>query len=368
MLGFLKKGASVIIKAAVTPTTSKLPHQESVGKHLEGMLKSVVPGQKSPREKNFDLKMHDRTYKLGIELPGRTRVAGHETDVAFKIPSYKLPYQALQKFAVWQEQDKEGEVEETRKGALASLLTPIATTRGLISSKIADQYFQKLKELDSQLKPIGGKVILDSTAGSYKHGLTIELDVSGKSREQIEKEVKIVLQSLGITDSKLAKTFSQRLYKVSTDPKVSSADIQDTKSHTDTDNKGKTDNKDIVSSSPTQNSDIVSSAPAQNSDVVSSGHDPNAMPNSDFSLTNPRNMPYNTRGPSHSSEMLQKLQQQILMQQKPEPLVPQHMSPSMQQAIEEIAEGLQSNINDEPTQSSPTNPGITNTGKVHARR
>ena len=368
MLGFLKKGASVIIKAAVTPTTSKLPHQESVGKHLEGILKSVVPGQKSSREKNFDLKMHDRTYKLGVELPGRTRIAGHETEVACKVPSYKLPYQALQKFAAWQEQNKEGEVEETSKSTLASLITPVATTRGLINSRTADLYFQKLKELDSQLKTIGGKVILNSTAGSYKQGLTVELDVSGKSKEQIEKEVKIVLQSLKITDSKLAKTFAQRLYKTHTDPKVSSADIQDKK--TNTDSKDTTDDKDVVSSAPAQNSDVVSQKEEQCNDILYSAPEQNAMSNSDFSLTNPRNMPYNTRGPLQSSEMLQKLQQQILMQQRPEPLFPHPISPSMQQAVEEIAKCLPDNINEEHMQGNSTNTGIpiTNTGKAHARR
>ena len=368
MFGLLKKGASVIIKAAVTPTTSKLPHQESVGKHLEGMLKSIVPGQKSSREKNFDLKMHDRTYKLGVELPGRTRVAGHETEVALKVPSYKLPYQALQKFAAWQEQNKEGEVDETRKDALASLITPVAATRELIASKTADQYFQKLKELDSQLKIICGKVTLDSTAGSYKQGLTVELDVSGKSKEQIEQEVKIVLQSLGITDSKLAKTFAQRLYKTSTDPKVSSADIQDKK--TNTDSKDTTDDKDVVSSAPAQNSDVVSPKKEQRSDLYPAPES-STMSDSDFSLTNPRNMPYNTRGPLQSSEMLQKLQQQILMQHRPEPLFPQPMSPSMQQAVEEIARDLPTNINEEEhMQGNSTNTGIPihNTGKAHARR
>ncbi|ABD45044.1 hypothetical protein ECH_0825 [Ehrlichia chaffeensis str. Arkansas] len=380
MLTFLKKGANVVIKAAITPTTSKLPHQESVGKYLGGMLKSIIPGQKDPAEKHFDLRMHNRTHKLGVELPARTRIDGHEQEVALKVPSYKLPYQTLQKFAAWQEQDKEGEVEETKKDTLTSLINPVSATQEFIRSNTADKYFEKLKALDQQLKEIGGKVTVNSTPGRYKQGLTIELDVSNKSRIAIEKDVRLVLEGLGINDEELVKTFTKRLYKSSTDKKMSSADIHTEKTSSNTDSKDNSNNQDhdIVSPAKRHGSDTVSAVQRQGDDILSSSQEQSSktgsptnstgISNSDFSLTNPQNMPY-SRTPMQSSQMLQQLQNQILMQQKPERIFSQAMPTVMQQEIDEIAEDLCQGLNEGPTQGNSNNIGkhFSNPGKVHAR-
>ncbi|AHX04640.1 hypothetical protein [Ehrlichia japonica] len=371
MLTFLKKGADVFIKAAITPTTSKLPHQESVGKYLGGIIKSIIPNQQTPAEKNFDLKMHNRTYKLGVELPGSTRTAGHETEVAMKIPSYKLPYQAIQKFAAWQEQDKQGNVEETQKGTLTSLITPLSAAKELVKSKTAGQYFEQLKALDNQLSKSGGKVIVDSTPGRYKQGVTIELDVSGKSIELIEKDVAFVLQSLDIHDSKLVQTFSKRLYKSCTDPKMSSADIQDKKTN---------HNTDSTESSPiNQRQDVLSANQEQDNDIVSSDQEQNHkasqttkldISSRDFSLTNPKDMPY-PKHPLQNSQMLQQLQSQILMQQKPEKMPTQPISATTRQEVAEIAENLSQGLSEDQIEnsSSKTNRQLTNSnpGKAHAR-
>lgn len=369
MLAFLKKGADVFIKAAITPTTSKLPHQESVGKYLGGMIKSIIPGQQTPAEKNFDLKMHNRTYKLGIELPASTRIAGHESEVAMKVPSYKLPYQAIQKFAAWQEQDKQGDVEETRKDALASFISPLSAARELFKSKTADQHFEQLKALDNQLKKLGGKVTVDSTQGRYKQGLTIELDVSGKSIELIAEDVKLVLESLGIRDKKLVQTFSQRLYKSCTDPKMSSADIQDKKTNPNTDSiESSGTEEDVLSPTQEQDNDIVSSSQAQ-SDEVQQTTSPN-IESSDFSLTNPKDIPY-PKHPLQSSQMLQQLQNQILMQQKPEKIPSQSIPTIIQQEVNGIAEDLSQGLSEDPIQSTTNNMNrqLTNpnSGKTHAR-
>ncbi|KJV65870.1 MULTISPECIES: hypothetical protein [Ehrlichia] len=358
MLAFLKKGADVFIKAAITPTTSKLPHQESVGKYLGGMIKSIIPGQQTPAERNFDLKMHNRTYKLGVELPGSTRTAGHESEVAIKIPSYKLPYQAIQKFAAWQEQDKQGDVEETRKDTSASLITPLSTAKELFKRKIADQHFEQLKALDNQLSKLGGKVTVDSTPGRYKQGLTIELDVSGKSIEDIEKDTKLVLESLGIYDRKLVKTFSQRLYKSCTDPKMSSADIQDKKTKHNTDSiEGSCTEEDVLS--PTQ----------EQSNEGQQTTNPKIQ-SSDFSLTNPKDMPY-PKHPLQSSQMLQQLQNQILMQQKSDKMSLQSIPTTVQKEINGIVKDLSQGLSEDQIQSTSskmdrqlTNP---NSGKTHAR-
>ena len=228
MFSFLKKGATIVIKqaakVAITPTTSELPHQQSVGK----MIKNIFPTKN--QEKHFDLKMHDRTYnKLGIELPSSTRAPGHQDEVALRVPSYKLPLQTLQKFATWQEQGKEGDVEETKSGIAASILNPLSTAKEAIARKTTDKHFDRLKELDKTLQDIGGKIIVESTRGSYQQNLTIEIDVSGKSPEAIREQVRLVLHGLEIQDEQLVKTFSERLYKASTDSKVTTADIQEKK-------------------------------------------------------------------------------------------------------------------------------------------
>ena len=375
MLAFLKKGADVFIKAAITPTTSKLPHQESAGKYIGSIIKSIIPNQQASIEKNFDLKMHNRTYKLGVELPTSTRVAGHETETVLKIPSYKLSYQAIQKFAAWQEQDKQGNIEETKKNTLMSLIAPLSAAKELAKSETANKDFEQLKILDNHLKKSGGKIIVDSTPGRYKQGLTIEVNVSGKSIDLIEQEVKYILKSLGIHDEKLAKSFSKRLYKSCTDPKMSSADIQDKKNNHNT-NKAEdlyTDrSQDPSPLTQKQNNDTASPLQEQQSREVRQATNPSIdILNSNFSLTNPKDMPY-PKHPLQNSQMLQQLQSQILMQQKPEKMPSQPIPTATQQQAKEIGEGLLQGISEDQIQNnskgtnkqSPTH----NLGKkTHAR-
>ncbi|WDM85630.1 hypothetical protein K6025_02135 [Ehrlichia sp. JZT12] len=353
MFSFLKKGATIVIKqaakVAITPTTSNLPHEPSVGK----MIKNLFPTKS--REKHFDLKMHNRTYnKLGIELPSSTRAPGHQDEVALRVPSYKIPFQTIQKFATWQEQGKEGDVEETKSGIAESILNPLSAAEEAINSKSTDKHFLQLKELDKKLEEIGGKIIVESTQGSYKQNLTIEIDVSDKSLQEIQEQVRLVLHGLDIHDEKLIQTFSERLYKSSNNQKVTSADIEEKKHdkpNTDTQEKTK---------HHAQGESVV--APSQEHEA---DHD---ILSSDFSLTNPCSMPY-AKSSVQSADALLEQQHQTLMQQKSDHKVLNSISPEVQKTIEQIAEDLQDEvqINDQ-IQSNIGNKRAPNTpGKAHAR-
>ena len=353
MFSFLKKGATVVIrqvaKVAITPTTSELPHQPSIGK----MVSNILPNR--PKEKLFDLKMHDRTYKkLGIELPSSTRAPGHQDEVSLRVPSYKLPLETLQKFATWQEQGKEGDVEETKIGVAESILKPLSTAEEKLNRKHTDKYFNQLKELDKKLQKMGGKIIVESTQGSYTQSLTIEIDVSGKSPEEIQEQVRFVLNGLDIHDEKLVKTFSERLYKSSIDPKVTSADIQEKKN-----TKTSTNKQEKVEPKP------ESEPPVESHD----GKDDSIL-SSDFSLTNPCSMPY-SRTPAQSADMLLEQQSKTLMQQKPEPRS-NTISDEVQREIDQIAQGLSQDVQiddqDQGQGMGSNKRAQTTTGKVHARR
>ncbi|MGN7619078.1 MAG: hypothetical protein ACTJLM_04270 [Ehrlichia sp.] len=350
MFAFLKKGATVVIKqaakVAMTPTTTELPHQRSIGK----MISSVLPN--TSQEKNFDLDMHNRTYKLGIELPGSTRLSGHQNEVALKVPSYKLPLETLQKFAAWQEQGKEGDVEETKSGIAESLLNPSSAAKESINRKAADKHFDQLKELDTKLESIGGKVIVESTKGSYKNSLTVEIDVSDKSPEDIREQVRLVLHSLDIKDEKLVKTFSERLYKSSMNTNVTSPDqdiIQKKRSTPNADRK-----KQAAHASPDQ------STMDDTSDTISSH---------DFSLTDPGRMPY-TKSSVQNPDMLLEQQRQLLTRKTNESKFQQHVTHGLQKELEEIAGGLSQDITAQTDDQTQCNVGSKKTqskGKIHAR-
>ncbi|CAI27721.1 Hypothetical protein ERGA_CDS_02690 [Ehrlichia ruminantium str. Gardel] len=351
MLSFLKKGAAVVFKVATTPVTTKSPHKESLGKIIQGFL----PSKNAP-EKHFDLQIQDHNYKAGIELPASTRIPGHQDEVTVKVPNYKIPVQSLQKFAAWQEQDKEGDIEETKSSIAQSMLDPSRAARELLKSHEADSNFQKLKELDAILKKTGGKLTVESKPGSYKQRLNIEIDVSNKSLEDIENEVNNALKALGIRDSKLVKSSALRLYKSSLDPKVTSADIHPK----DTTSKEEPESDKISSASP--------SAPTKDASESIERFDPESeIVSNRFSLTNPKDMPY-TRSPLQSSQMLQQLQNQILMQSSPPPS--QHFSipSSIQAAVDGIAQDLSNTISDAPSNTTgATSKGKSSSsqGKVH---
>ena len=214
MLSFFKKGAGVVFKVATTPVTTNLPHKESLGKIVQGLL----PSKNAP-EKHFDLQVQDHTHKAGLELPAVTRIPGHQHEVTVRVPSYKIPFQSLQNLQHGKNKIKEGDIEETKSNIAQSILDPSSTVKKLIKSHDADSHFNTLKKLDEMLKQTGGKLTVESKTGSYKQRLNIELDVSGKSLEEIENEINRALKTLGIHDSKLVKTSALRLYKSSTDPK-----------------------------------------------------------------------------------------------------------------------------------------------------
>ncbi|QGR02350.1 hypothetical protein EDL81_01490 [Ehrlichia ruminantium] len=367
MLSLLKKGVEVVVKVAITPATTKLPHKESLGKIIQGAL----PG-KGPKEKYFDLQVQDPNYKAGIELPAETRVEGNQNEVTFKLPYYKLDPQSLQKFAAWQEQDKEGNVEETKQSLAQSLLEPSKKFKELEASYSADSKFNILKKLDEELQKTGGKLTVESKLGSYRQRLNIEIDTSGKSLQEIEGEVKHALSMLGIRDSKLVKTSAARLYKSSTDPKVTSLDIN-TKDPTPNTQEA-LDSEKISSGSTPENEgyEKISSVNTNTNQSSTTEHaqNPDKVESNNFSLTNPTHMPYR-RSPLQSSSMLQQLQGQMLMQSSPSTSSPAPMPPNVRQSVEKIAAALSDTLSHEAqgsnistTTNSKGKPSSSQ-GKVH---
>ncbi len=163
----------------------------------------------------FDLKEHKSTEQdYGVSFSSITKKKGHEKDVIIGVPEYKLHDRSTKQFEAWLESSEDDKKNEN--------FIPASSDKKKLSNDEQEAYDNLIKLYELLKEKNGSIKIVPVSPGSLKNKIVIEIDVSNKTFEQIEDEMKQYFEWLGLSDSEMVETAAKRLYDGANNQAISS--------------------------------------------------------------------------------------------------------------------------------------------------